>query len=369
MYGCETGLCQQRARHYDPALGRFLQSDPLGFAAGDLNLYAYTWNDPQNWTDPSGLAPTASFASLTAGAARLSNGPFGHVAAGTLCLANKVSTYLTALGDIRENGGDFSKIDSFKLAECVIGAVAPPPCRCKGRTGSSFAEGTEVLTPEGSVPIETLREGDLVVARDDETGQTGVFPVTAVMSREATDLLWLTLVDGHGATSTLGITSEHPLFVVGEGWLTADEVVAGDAIRDAKLRPLTVLSVAGDRLPKRVHNLEVAEASAYFAGQFEAWGHNIRAAGPKRSGCKGSRYVPVWLKKKLVNDPRTPRFIKGWYKQQRNAGVPWSRTKNPPGFDFGHSPTNPYCLGGRHGGGSGFETAGDNRGRGGRTRR
>jgi RHS repeat-associated protein len=44
------------ARHYDAALGQFIQRDPIGFAAGDLNLYAYVWNDPYNWSDPSGLA-------------------------------------------------------------------------------------------------------------------------------------------------------------------------------------------------------------------------------------------------------------------------------------------------------------------------
>ena len=83
-------------------------------------------------------------------AARFSNGPFANVAAGTMCLANKVSTYLQDLGKIRAQGGDFSQIDSFELARCVV----------------------------------------------------------------------------------------------------------------------------GDRLPKRVHNLEVADASTYFAGDFDAWGHN-----------------------------------------------------------------------------------------------
>jgi len=41
-YDPESGLYYYRARTYDPAVGRFLQSDSLGFAAGDTNLYAYT---------------------------------------------------------------------------------------------------------------------------------------------------------------------------------------------------------------------------------------------------------------------------------------------------------------------------------------
>jgi hypothetical protein len=40
---------------YDPNIGRWLQEDPEGFAAGDSNLNRYVGNDPTNRTDPSGL--------------------------------------------------------------------------------------------------------------------------------------------------------------------------------------------------------------------------------------------------------------------------------------------------------------------------
>jgi uncharacterized protein RhaS with RHS repeats len=53
---------------YSPTLGRFLQTDPVGYA-DDLNWYAYVGNDPINLSDPTGLACTASqFAQATSDA-------------------------------------------------------------------------------------------------------------------------------------------------------------------------------------------------------------------------------------------------------------------------------------------------------------
>lgn len=46
------------ARDYDPHTGRWTATDPIGFAGGDANLYAYVASDPINWSDPSGLLPS-----------------------------------------------------------------------------------------------------------------------------------------------------------------------------------------------------------------------------------------------------------------------------------------------------------------------
>ena len=51
----ESDLYYYRARYYDPGVGRFTSEDPLGFAAGDVNLNRYVGNGPTNATDPSGL--------------------------------------------------------------------------------------------------------------------------------------------------------------------------------------------------------------------------------------------------------------------------------------------------------------------------
>ena len=50
-----TGLAAARNRDYSPTLGRFIERDPLGFAAGDNNLYRFVGNSPIGRTDPSGL--------------------------------------------------------------------------------------------------------------------------------------------------------------------------------------------------------------------------------------------------------------------------------------------------------------------------
>ena len=50
----ELGLYDDKARLYAPALGRFLQTDPVGYDSGP-NLYAYVRGDPINLSDPLGL--------------------------------------------------------------------------------------------------------------------------------------------------------------------------------------------------------------------------------------------------------------------------------------------------------------------------
>jgi RHS repeat-associated protein len=50
----EVGMYYYKARIYSPTLGRFMQTDPVGYDGG-INIYAYVGNDPVNRTDPDGL--------------------------------------------------------------------------------------------------------------------------------------------------------------------------------------------------------------------------------------------------------------------------------------------------------------------------
>ncbi|MGI9086414.1 MAG: RHS repeat-associated core domain-containing protein [Chthoniobacterales bacterium] len=54
-YFPQYGIYDYRHRMYQPELGRFLQADPTGFDAGDVNLFRYCADDPVDHGDPTGL--------------------------------------------------------------------------------------------------------------------------------------------------------------------------------------------------------------------------------------------------------------------------------------------------------------------------
>lgn len=60
-FDSETGLYFLRARYFDSQAGRFLSEDPIGFSGGDINVYRYSFNDPVNLEDPSGLTVTCTY--------------------------------------------------------------------------------------------------------------------------------------------------------------------------------------------------------------------------------------------------------------------------------------------------------------------
>jgi len=61
MWLPDAQLYHYRARAYAPQIGRFMQTDPLGYAAG-MNVYGYVSADPVNFVDPLGLMLMRAYA-------------------------------------------------------------------------------------------------------------------------------------------------------------------------------------------------------------------------------------------------------------------------------------------------------------------
>jgi len=107
-YDAESGLHHNYFRDYDPELGRYLQSDPIGLAGG-LNVYGYALQNPIMLLDPLGLHRlTDAQMDMIAGAAGgavtggISGGLAGAFAGG---LVGGVLGYAGSGGDVPEGTG------------------------------------------------------------------------------------------------------------------------------------------------------------------------------------------------------------------------------------------------------------------------
>ena len=167
---------------------------------------------------------------------------------------------------------DFSSHEAWKRDYTASRAGGDAMCPC-------FGAGTLVETAEGLRPIETVRVGDLVLSRDEGTGETGYQPVTQVFITPDKEVLELTVIDDDGGSETLVTTPGHPFWVDGQGWVTAAELRVGEVLMTAE-QGLATLSAALSREGRRtVYNLEVEGWHTYFVGEAGAWVHNACRCG------------------------------------------------------------------------------------------
>ena len=87
-YSPELGIYYYRARWYDPSSGRFISQDPIGFRAGDPNLYRYVGNAPGDGVDPEGRCITvSSVLPIAIGAAAIDGPlPIGDLIGGSILI-------------------------------------------------------------------------------------------------------------------------------------------------------------------------------------------------------------------------------------------------------------------------------------------
>jgi RHS repeat-associated protein len=57
IYNSQAGLQPNWDRDYDPTVGRYVESDPIGLAGESYSTYAYVNGNPSSNSDPDGLRP------------------------------------------------------------------------------------------------------------------------------------------------------------------------------------------------------------------------------------------------------------------------------------------------------------------------
>lgn len=96
----DLGLVYFKARWYNPEIGRFMQSDPIGYGDG-MNMYGYVGGDPVNFTDPSELSRLEDYRCRDGGATCGSHGAFGAL---VICYSSACAAQLSAADPRNQTG-------------------------------------------------------------------------------------------------------------------------------------------------------------------------------------------------------------------------------------------------------------------------
>ncbi|MDP1560454.1 MAG: polymorphic toxin-type HINT domain-containing protein [Pirellulaceae bacterium] len=134
----------------------------------------------------------------------------------------------------------------------VTTGVPAQSCEC-------FVAGTVVWTERGLLPIETLRTGDRVLARDLKSNQLVYRNVINSTTRERTPTLLVRLPN-----ETLQVSGGHPFHVDGQGWVRARDLKRGIALTGQ--HGVVMVEDISNGSIEPLFNLVVERDSNYFVG-------------------------------------------------------------------------------------------------------
>lgn len=149
---------------------------------------------------------------------------------------------------------------------------------------ASFAGGTLVQLPTGTMAIEGLRQGEQVLSRHDRFWTDAPQAVERTFGRMAPRYRELKT-----EFETFRLTDEHPLWVQGKGWTPAEDVSDEDVLASLS-GDVLVLSNKAVQAPLRVYNFSVAATPNYFVGQSGLWVHNAKCTLTRPADIKDEKY-------------------------------------------------------------------------------
>ena len=247
-------------REYDPVACRFLTRDPIGYEGG-INLYAYAGGNPIRYCDPIGLGKFDINWWITEGAhltLNIAGGATGAYLGGMLGAPNigagigvglveglwayyhdhlsveesvkaaVTNGVVTALGGKALQWGAAKILASPKILTWLSQKFGPRAFGfvrkflCALSSAGCFEAGTRVQMADGStIQIEQIRVGKLVFTRNPGTGKTEIKRVTKLSVHPVYEVYHLELADSKTGkiVERIGVTSEHPFYVEGKGFV------------------------------------------------------------------------------------------------------------------------------------------------------
>ena len=143
--------------------------------------------------------------------------------------------------------------------------------------------GTKISMADGSSRnIEDIKAGDKVMAYNEAQGTIEESEVAQTFVHSATRG-YLTV------NNKLRVTGNHPIYVMGRGWIRADELVVDDRLLHEDGADMLVEKIDVSRELVATYNIEVKEHHNYFAE-----GYLVHNKSPPEPG--GPPGVPEWEK-------------------------------------------------------------------------
>ncbi|MDP3275086.1 MAG: polymorphic toxin-type HINT domain-containing protein [Deltaproteobacteria bacterium] len=137
--------------------------------------------------------------------------------------------------------------------------------------------GTLIETTKGAQAIETIRVGDYVLSKSDETGEVALAKVTETFRREGKATVLFSVCSGSDRLD-VEVTTEHPIYIRDQGWVAASDLRIGDAVDNVRNIEGRVCGLRTMLQARTVYNLTTEPWHTFFLA-VGWWVHNTVSTG------------------------------------------------------------------------------------------